>query len=158
MLTLKDIRKSYPSGDGMLEVLKGINISFRKNEFTSILGTSGSGKTTLLNIIGGLERTREIGILRAVGASKKDIVGVFRAETVIEGLFAGTMGVLIAWLVNQLINVIAKAVSQIDGIARLPLPAAVILILLSVVLNVIAGSIPSRIAAKKDPVEALRAE
>ena len=55
MLTLKVIRKSYPSGDGMLEVLKGINISFRKNEFTSILGTSGSGETTLLNIIGGLD-------------------------------------------------------------------------------------------------------
>ena len=72
MLTLKDIRKSYPSGDGMLEVLKGINISFRKNEFTSILGTSGSGKTTLLNIIAGSIPSRI--------AAKKDPVEALRAE------------------------------------------------------------------------------
>ncbi len=112
---------------------------------------------SIITYISVLERTKEIGILRAIGASKKDIVRVFRAETIIEGLAAGVMGILITLGVNVIANIILRA-NDLPPVAELPWLSAGILILLSVVLNVIAGSAPSRIAAKKNPVEALRTE
>ena len=112
---------------------------------------------SIITYISVLERTREIGILRAIGASKKDIVRVFRAETIIEGLTAGVMGILITLGVNVIANIILQA-NDLPPVAELPWLSGGILILLSVVLNVIAGSAPSRIAAKKNPVEALRTE
>lgn len=112
----------------------------------------------IITYISVLERTKEIGILRAKGASKKDISRVFRAETMIEGLIAGLLGIGISLAISSLINVIVKTVAGIDKIASLPLSGAIILILLSVLLNVIAGHIPSKMASKKDPVEALRSE
>ena len=112
----------------------------------------------IITYISVLERTKEIGILRAIGASKKDISRVFRAETMIEGLIAGLLGIGISLAISSLINVIVKTVAGIDKIASLPLSGAIILILLSVLLNVIAGHIPSKMASKKDPVEALRSE
>lgn len=112
----------------------------------------------IITYISVLERTREIGILRAIGASKKDIVRVFRSETIIEGLTAGLLGVGIAALLNIVINIIAGSYLEVDSVARMPLSGALILVALSVVLNVLAGNIPSRIAANKNPVEALRTE
>jgi putative ABC transport system permease protein len=112
---------------------------------------------SIITYISVLERTREIGILRAIGASKKDIVRVFRAETIIEGLTAGVMGILITLAVNVIANTVLQAF-DLPPVAELPWLSGGILILLSVVLNVIAGSAPSKIAAKKNPVEALRTE
>ena len=112
----------------------------------------------IITYISVLERTKEIGILRAIGASKKDVRRVFTAETVIEGFISGILGVGLALLLTFPINIIAHSLADIDKVAIMPIGAAIILILLSVFLNVIAGSRPARMAAKKDPVEALRSE
>ena len=112
----------------------------------------------IITYISVLERTKEIGILRAIGASKKDIRRVFRAETIIEGFAAGLMGVLIALILTVPINIIVGALADINGIAKMSLISSILLIALSVGLNVIAGSKPARMASKKDPVEALRTE
>lgn len=112
----------------------------------------------IITYISVLERTKEIGILRAIGASKKDVSRVFNAETFIEGLVAGTMGILITVLLNIPINMIIKHVVGISGIASLPIVGAIILVIISMTLTVIAGLVPSRMASKKDPVEALRTE
>ena len=113
---------------------------------------------SIITYISVLERTKEIGILRAIGASKKDVSRVFNAETIIEGLFAGCMGIAIAFLICQPINVIVKKMADISNIASMPLGGAIFLILLSIGLNLIAGLIPAHMAAKKDPVVALRSE
>lgn len=105
-----------------------------------------------------LERTKEIGILRAMGASKKDIRRIFTAETAIEGFISGVLGIAITLLATFPINAIVAQTTKVDGVAQLPWDAALILILISIVLTVLAGLIPSRIAAKKDPVESLRSE
>lgn len=112
----------------------------------------------IITYISVIERTKEIGILRAIGASKKDISRVFNAETLIEGACAGIMGILVTILIDIPINVIIKATLNISGIASLPVTGAIILIIISIVLTLIAGLIPSSMASKKDPVEALRSE
>lgn len=112
----------------------------------------------IITYISVIERTKEIGILRAIGASKKDISRVFNAETLIEGACAGIMGILVTILIDIPINVIIKAALNISGIASLPVTGAIILIIISIVLTLIAGLIPSSMASKKDPVEALRSE
>ena len=105
-----------------------------------------------------LERTKEIGILRAVGASKRDISRVFNAETVIIGLAAGLFGIGLTLVLIVPINALIHHLADISAAAALPPAAAVILVLISVVLTLIAGSFPARGAAKKDPVVALRSE
>lgn len=112
----------------------------------------------IITYISVLERTKEIGILRAMGASKKDIRRIFTAETAIEGFISGVLGIAITLLVTFPINAIVAQTTKVDGVAQLPWDAALILILISIVLTVLAGLIPSRIAAKKDPVESLRSE
>jgi putative ABC transport system permease protein len=105
-----------------------------------------------------LERTKEIGILKALGARKKDISRVFDAETFILGVFSGTLGILIAWLLTFPINSIIYNATELAHVARLQISHAVILIIVSTVLTMLGGHIPARMAARKDAVEALRSE
>lgn len=106
-----------------------------------------------------LERTKEIGILRALGASKGNVSQVFIAETVIIGFLSGLIGVLVTWLLTFPINGIISALAQTDSVkAFLPLTAAIILVAISMVITTIGGFIPAKKAAKKDPVTALRTE
>ena len=112
----------------------------------------------IITYISVLERTKEIGILRSVGASQKDISRVFNAETFIIGLLSGVLGIGITILLNIPISAVIQNMTGISGIASLPPVAGVGLILISLFLTVIAGLIPSRMAAKKDPVEAFRTE
>ena len=112
----------------------------------------------IITYISVLERTKEIGILRSIGASKKDIARVFNAETMIVGLVSGLLGVGVTVLLNIPINMVIYHVSQIPNVSKLPLLGGTLLVLISVGLTLIAGLIPSGVAAKKDPVEALRSE
>ena len=105
-----------------------------------------------------LERTKEIGILRALGARKKDITRVFNAETLIIGLCSGFIGILIARILIFPVNIIIKNLSSLDNVARLNPLHALIMILISILLTLIGGLIPAKIASKKDPVVALRSE
>ena len=112
----------------------------------------------IITYISVLERTKEIGILRAMGASKKDIRRIFTAETAIEGFISGVLGIAITLLATIPINAIVAKMTNVENVAQLPWEAALILICISIVLTMLAGLIPSRIAAKKDPVESLRSE
>ena len=112
----------------------------------------------IITYISVLERTKEIGILRAMGASKKDIRRIFTAETAIEGFISGVLGIGITVLAIFPINAVVAKMAKVENVAQLPLSAALILIGISIVLTMLAGLIPSRIAAKKDPVESLRSE
>lgn len=112
----------------------------------------------IITYISVLERTKEIGILRSIGASKKDVSRVFNAETLIIGLVAGLIGIVVTLLLNIPINIIIKSIVGISNISKLPTAGAIILVVISVGLTMIAGLIPARFAAKRDPVEALRTE
>ncbi len=112
----------------------------------------------IITYISVLERTKEIGILRSIGASKKDISRVFNAETIIVGFTAGAIGIAISYLLTVPINMIISHLTDAPVRAAVPAAGAVILIIISMLLTFIAGLIPSRIAAKKDPVVALRTE
>ncbi len=154
VINYSDMMKSLVGG-----ITQVVNIvSYVLIGFVAISLVVSSIMIAIITYISVLERTKEIGILRALGASKKDVKRVFIAETIIEGFIAGALGVLIAFLLSLPINVIVKALAKINNIASLPILSAVILILLSILLNVIAGSKPASMAAKKDPVEALRSE
>ena len=133
-------------------------ISYVLMAFVSISLIVSSIMIGIITYISVLERTKEIGILRAIGASKKDISRVFNAETFIEGLIAGIMGILITLLLTIPINIIIKNLSGISNVAILPIGGAIILVIISILLTTIAGLIPSRMASKKDPVEALRVD
>jgi putative ABC transport system permease protein len=114
------------------------------------------GVITLISV---QERTKEIGILRAIGASKKNVSSMFNAETVMIGFSSGLLGVVVTYLLCIPINAILNHLTGIANLkAILPLPVAVILVAISVILTLFAGIIPSRSAAKKDPVVALRSE
>ena len=154
-----------------------------KIEYTDVVGIMMSSVSTIVNVISSvliafvaislivssimiaiityisvIERTKEIGILRSIGASKKDISRVFNAETLIEGLAAGVLGIVVTIIFNIPINIIIKNVVNISNLSVLPIDGAIALILISVLLTVIAGFIPAKIASRKDPVEALRSE
>jgi len=133
-------------------------ISYVLIAFVSISLVVSSIMIGVITYISVLERTKEIGILRAVGASKRDISRVFNAETFIVGLISGLLGIAVTVLLNIPINIIINNIAEIGNIASLPVLGAVILVVISVALTLIAGLIPSRIAANKDPVEALRTE
>ena len=134
-------------------------ISYVLVAFVSISLVVSSIMIGIITYISVLERTKEIGILRAIGASKKDIARVFNAETLIVGFTAGAIGILFTLLLCIPINAIIRYLSGIVNIgASLPVVAAIILVVISMLLTFISGLIPSGIAAKKDPVEALRSE
>jgi len=133
-------------------------ISYVLIAFVSISLVVSSIMIGIITYISVLERIKEIGILRAIGASKKDISRVFRAETIIEGLTAGVFGILITVILNIPINMIIKDITGISNISSLPIVGAIILVIISVLLTVIAGLFPARMASRKDPVEALRTE
>lgn len=112
----------------------------------------------IITYISVLERTKEIGILRSIGASKKDISRIFNAETLIEGFVAGALGIIVTLILCVPANAIIKNVTSIANVAQLPVAGGVILVIISMLLTLIAGLIPARLAAKKDPVVALRSE
>lgn len=133
-------------------------ISYVLISFVSISLVVSSIMIGIITYISVLERTKEIGILRAIGASKKDVSRVFNAETLIIGFTSGVFGILITVLLNIPINIIIKKLTGVSNITRLPLNGAIILIMISVILTIIAGLIPAKLASKKDPVESLRSE
>lgn len=112
----------------------------------------------IITYISVLERTKEIGVLRSIGASKKDVSRVFNAETLIEGFVSGAMGIIITLILCIPANAVIKNVTDISNVAQLPVAGAVILVIISMLLTTIAGLIPAKMAAKKDPVVALRTE
>lgn len=161
--TVEESKKiSYTDYVGLLmsSVTTIVNaISYVLIAFVAISLVVSSIMIGIITYISVLERTKEIGILRAIGASKKDVGRVFNAETLIVGFVAGIIGIVITLLLNQVVNVILFHFTGIAGLrAVLPVGAAVILIAISMFLTLIAGLIPSGFAAKKNPVEALRSE
>ena len=178
--------KDFDSKESIVKIIDKYNDGKEEKDqiqYTDVVGVMMSSVTTIVNVISSvliafvaislvvssimiaiityisvIERTKEIGILRAIGASKKDISRVFNAETLIEGLSAGILGIVVTLLLNIPINIIIKNVVGISNIASLPVVGAIVLIIISVLLTVIAGFIPAKIASKKDPVEALRSE
>ena len=134
-------------------------ISYVLIAFVSVSLIVSSIMIAIITYISVLERTREIGVLRSLGASKRNVASVFNAETFIIGRFAGTIGVIVTVLLCHPINWIVRKVTKVSSItAYLPLRTGLILIVISIVLTVIAGIIPSRMAMKCDPVTALRTE
>ena len=179
--------KDFESKDIIEDFIKNYNNSVDKKdqlEYSDIVGTLMSSVTIIVNAISYVliafvavslivssimigvitlisvqERTKEIGILRAIGASKRDVSSMFNAETIILGLAAGLIGIIVTYLACIPINLILHALTGIENLnAFLPVGAAVILVAISVFLTLISGLIPSRSAAKKDPVVALRTE
>lgn len=133
-------------------------ISYVLIAFVSVSLIVSSIMIGIITYISVLERTKEIGILRSIGASKKDITRVFNAETFIIGLISGVLGILITLVLNVPISVVFENMTGVSHIAKLPVNGAVFLIFIDLVLTILAGLIPSKIASKKDPVEALRSE
>lgn len=178
--------KDFASKDRITEVIDEYNSGVdeaNKITYTDYIGIMMSSVTTIINAISYiliafvaislvvssimigiityisvLERTKEIGILRAIGASKRDISRVFNAETLIVGFVSGVLGIGITLLLTIPINAIIANVTQISAAASLPAVAAFVLVAISMFLTFIAGLVPSKIAAKKDPVVALRSE
>ncbi|MCM1370516.1 MAG: ABC transporter ATP-binding protein/permease [Clostridium sp.] len=178
--------KDFDSKDEIVKIIEGYNKDKSEEEkinYTDLVGIMMSSVSTIVDVISAvliafvaislivssimiaiityisvIERTKEIGILRAIGASKKDISRVFNAETLIEGLIAGVFGILVTIIIIIPANMIIKSVVNISNLAQLPIGGAIILIIISVLLTVIAGFIPAKLASKKDPVVALRTE
>ena len=179
---------SFESKEEIVKLIDDYNKSLKnegkeKIEYTDYVGTLMKSVTTIVNVIGYvliafvsislivssimigiityisvLERTKEIGILRSIGASKKDISRVFNAETFIVGLASGLIGIIITIMLNLVINSMIKKITGVVVTATLPMIGGVLLIIISIVLTVIAGLIPAKVASKKDPVIALRTE
>lgn len=133
-------------------------ISYILIAFVAISLVVSSIMIGIITYISVLERTKEIGILRAMGASKRDISNVFNAETLIVGFSAGVIGIGVTLLLNIPINIIIENITGIANVALLPWQGGVILVVISMLLTLIAGLVPAGVAAKKDPVEALRTE
>lgn len=178
--------KNFDDKEKVTEIIKKYNDSVEKENrinYTDYVKILMSGITTIIDVItyiliafvaislvvssimiaiityiSVLERTKEIGILRAIGASKKDISRVFNAETIIEGFMSGTFGILITLFLNKVVDKVVYSLANVKNITHLTVQNALILIAISVILTFIAGLIPSKIASKKDPVVSLRSE
>ena len=133
-------------------------VTFVLIAFSAISLVVSSIMIGIITYISVLERTKEIGVLRALGARRKDITRVFNAETFIIGICSGLLGILIGWILTFPANAIVEAVTGLADVAKLNPFHALILIIISMILTMIGGFIPSKMAAKKDPVEALRTE
>ncbi|MBQ7897924.1 MAG: ABC transporter ATP-binding protein/permease [Clostridia bacterium] len=171
---IEEVISSYNEGVTELEKIKYVDyIGIMMSSITTIINTItyvliafvaislivSSIMIGVITLISVQERTKEIGILRAIGASKKDVSVMFNAETILIGFGAGLLGVLVTYLLCIPINAVIHTLTGITNLsAYLPLPAALVLILISVILTLFSGIIPSRSAAKKDPVVALRTE
>lgn len=134
------------------------SISYILIAFVAISLVVSSIMIGIITYISVLERTKEIGILRAIGASKRDVSNVFNAETLIIGFSAGAIGILVTLILNIPINIIIEHITGIKNVALLPWQGGVILVVISMVLTLIAGLVPAGYAARKDPVVALRTE
>ena len=185
--TIRLFSRSFEDKDDIADAIKGYNDGAKEadvihyTDFVALLMSSVTGIISgisylliafvgislvvssimigIITYISVLERTREIGILRAIGASKHDVSTVFNAETLLVGLCAGLIGIGVSVLLTIPINYIIHHVTSLDTMyARVPVTGAAALIIISMVLTLIAGLIPSRVASKKDPVEALRTE
>lgn len=139
--------------DTILNAITYVLVAF--TAISLVVSTVMIGVITYVSVV---ERTKEIGVLRSIGARKKDIRHVFNAESFIIGLAAGLIGIIVAYLFQLLINVILVALTGISGLAALPFWQAIIMVVVSVVLTLISGLIPASAAAKKDPVVCLRSE
>lgn len=133
-------------------------VSYILMAFVAISLIVSSIMIAIITYISVIERTKEIGVLRAIGASKNDVSKIFNAETVIEGLISELLGIGVTLLLCIPINSIVSRMFDVETIASLPMSACIVLVAISVLLTLIAGFAPSRMAAKKDPVTALRAE
>ena len=133
-------------------------ISYVLIAFVAISLIVSSRMIGIITYISVLERTKEIGVLRSIGASKKDVSRIFNAETLIEGFVSGALGIVVTLLLCIPANALIKHLTDISNVAQLPVAGGVILIIISMFLTFIAGLIPARLAAKKDPVVALRSE
>lgn len=143
----------------MLSVSTIINaISYVLIAFVAISLIVSSIMIGIITYISVLERTKEIGVLRSIGASKKDVSRIFNAETLIEGFVSGALGIVVTLLLCIPANALIKHLTDISNVAQLPVAGGVILIIISMFLTFIAGLIPAKLAAKKDPVVALRSE
>ena len=172
--TIEDVISEYNEGKDELQQIKYTDyvglmmssittiinaITYALIAFVSISLIVSSIMIGVITLISVQERTKEIGILRAIGASKKNVSSMFNAETMLIGFSSGLFGVLVSWILTFPINALIKHLTDISNLkAVLPLPASVILISISVILTLISGLIPSRSASKKDPVVALRTE
>lgn len=153
-ITYTDYVKILMSGiTNIIDVITYILIAF-----VAISLVVSSIMIAIITYISVLERTKEIGILRAIGASKKDISRVFNAETIIEGFISGVFGIFITILLNKVVDTIVFNLAGVKSITHLEVSHAIILIAISIFLTFIAGLIPSKIASKKDPVVSLRSE
>ena len=151
---------SYTDYAGMImSTVSGIidAITYVLIAFVSVSLIVSSIMIGIITYISVIERTKEIGVLRSIGASKKDVKRVFTAESFIIGFASGAFGIGVAFLLTIPINLVLKHFTGIAGLAKLPIGGALILVAISVVLTLIAGLLPARVAAKKDPVVALRA-
>ncbi len=126
--------------------------------FVAISLVVSSIMIAIITYISVLERTKEIGVLRSIGASKKDVSRVFNAETMIEGFVSGALGIGVTLILCIPANIIIEGITEISNLAKLPVSGGVILVIISIVLTMLAGFIPAKMAAKKDPVVALRSE
>lgn len=158
-----DVSKQIKYTDEVAFMIQSVNeivntVSYVLIAFVSVSLIVSSIMIGVITYISVLERTKEIGILRSIGASKKDISRVFNAETLIIGFVAGVLGIGLSLLLLLPINAVIKAFTDIANMGKLPVVGGIALIIISTCLTLISGLIPSRIAAKKDPVIALRSE
>lgn len=158
-----DPDKQIKYSDTVATLMSSVNtiinaISYVLIAFVSISLIVSSIMIGIITYISVLERTKEIGVLRSIGASKRDISRLFNAETLTVGFMSGTFGILVTILLNIPINLIISSLTGLKGLASLPVLGGLLLVAISMFLSFIAGFIPSKIAAKKDPVVALRTE
>jgi len=126
--------------------------------FSSISLVVSSIMIAIITYVSVIERIKEIGVIRSLGGRKKDVSHLFNAETFIIGGLSGLIGIGITYLLSGIANLIVSKAANISAIAILPIPTAIIMVVISILLTSISGVIPARIASKKDPVDALRTE